>query len=246
MQKIKVNWKKMLIGVIVLFSLMTVGLYLLIQSRTYEAMDEARAILNEEQVSQEDGWIKIEAEDRIGTIVFYQGAFVEAEAYLPLAKKLSTEGFRVFIPYMPLNLAILNSNAFEEIIEEYRSDEEWWIGGHSLGGASASIYAASEEETIDGLFFLAAYPSDSSDLSEKPYPIVSITAANDIIVNEERFDESKDNLPDHTVFYTIDGGNHAGFGNYGFQSGDGAATITQEDQQEQVVDIMMSVLLEND
>lgn len=246
MQKIKTNWKK-IVAVFVSLTVAVVSvLFIYIRVSTYEAMEEAKAILNEENVSQEYNWIKIEPEERIGNIVFYQGAFVEAESYLPLAKSLSDEGFRVFIPYMPLNLAILNINAFESIVDQYASDEQWWIGGHSLGGASASIFVADQYEDIDGVFFLASYPSGNSDLTDRSFPVTSITASNDEILNEDRYNESRDNLPDHTVFKQIDGGNHSNFGYYGFQSGDGRSNITREDQHKQVVETLRSVLLDGD
>lgn len=241
MQKIKKNWKRIVLGLTVLILSIVAGLFIYIRFNTYEAMEEAKAILSEENVSQENGLIKVEPEDSIGNIVFYQGAFVETEAYLPLAKRLSEEGFRVFIPNMPLNLAILDINVFETIYENYASDDEWWLGGHSLGGASASIYVADQNKNIDGVFFLASYPSGSSDLSDRTFPVLSITATDDTIINEDRFNESTVNLPDHTVYKSIEGGNHSSFGYYGFQSGDGTSLITREEQHEETVSSIMSL-----
>ena len=37
-------------------------------------------------------------------------------------------------------------------------------------------------------------------------------------------------LPENTSYLVIDGGNHAGFGMYGEQKGDGNATITRAEQ----------------
>ena len=41
-----------------------------------------------------------------------------------------------------------------------------------------------------------------------------------------------------TVHYTIPGGNHAYFGKYGEQKGDGEATISREDQTKETVKIL--------
>ncbi len=41
-----------------------------------------------------------------------------------------------------------------------------------------------------------------------------------------------------TIYYTIPGGNHAYFGKYGEQSGDGTATITREEQIKELVKIL--------
>jgi hypothetical protein len=41
---------------------------------------------------------------------------------------------------------------------------------------------------------------------------------------------AKNNLPSGAEFNIIKGGNHAGFGNYGPQKGDGKRTISREEQ----------------
>jgi hypothetical protein len=41
----------------------------------------------------------------------------------------------------------------------------------------------------------------------------------------------------------IKGGNHAQFGNYGVQEGDGVASISREAQQEQAANAMLAFLL---
>ena len=46
--------------------------------------------------------------------------------------------------------------------------------------------------------------------------------------------QTKDRLPPGTVFVEVQGGNHAFFGDYGEQGGDGVATITREQAQEQI------------
>jgi hypothetical protein len=50
-------------------------------------------------------------------------------------------------------------------------------------------------------------------------------------------------LPDTTSFLKQStGGNHAGFGSYGEQRGDGTATISNEEQQQQIADKLTSWL----
>ena len=46
------------------------------------------------------------------------------------------------------------------------------------------------------------------------------------------------NLPSGAVTTVLPGGNHAGFGDYGLQKGDGTASITKEVQREAVVEAM--------
>lgn len=49
-------------------------------------------------------------------------------------------------------------------------------------------------------------------------------------------------LPPDTVYYTVEGGNHAQFGDYGHQKGDGEPSISEEDQLKQTVKTLLSWL----
>ena len=42
--------------------------------------------------------------------------------------------------------------------------------------------------------------------------------------------------------FEIEGGNHAGFGNYGKQKGDGELLITREEQQNVAVDLITNFI----
>lgn len=50
------------------------------------------------------------------------------------------------------------------------------------------------------------------------------------MLNRQKYNENKSNLPDGFVEIVIDGGNHANFGMYGPQDGDGESKITNEEQ----------------
>ncbi|MBO7209393.1 MAG: hypothetical protein J6V44_00065, partial [Methanobrevibacter sp.] len=52
-------------------------------------------------------------------------------------------------------------------------------------------------------------------------------------LNKETYDESKSLMDNNLTEYVINGGNHAQFGSYGIQSGDGVASISPENQREQ-------------
>ena len=49
-------------------------------------------------------------------------------------------------------------------------------------------------------------------------------------------------LPKNARYRRIEGGNHAGFGNYGEQPGDNPATIPSSQQQQNVVDAFVPML----
>ena len=51
--------------------------------------------------------------------------------------------------------------------------------------------------------------------------------------------EGRDLLPEGSVEICIEGGNHAQFGSYGEQKGDGQATISGEEQRRQTVEAFL-------
>jgi alpha-beta hydrolase superfamily lysophospholipase len=105
--------------------------------------------------------------------------------------------------------------------------------GHSLGGAMAASYSAAHDEVVDGLVLLAAYSTE--DLKDKEIDVYSFYGSEDQVLNMEKYKEYYSNLPEDTLEVIIEGGNHAYYGFYGEQEGDGTATITREAQIEAVV-----------
>lgn len=47
---------------------------------------------------------------------------------------------------MPFNLAVLDSSAADGVINEFTNIQNWYIGGHSLGGAMAASYTANYQD----------------------------------------------------------------------------------------------------
>ena len=159
-------------------------------------------------------------------LVFYPGGKVQCEAYAAQLEAIAERGTDVFLVRMPLNFAFLNMNAADAIINsnDYHYDH-WYVGGHSLGGAMAAVYAADHTGELDGLVVLAAYPTKS---------LLSVYGSEDGQVDKLR--SHADLRPDDYTELVIEGGNHAQFGDYGAQDGDGTATISTEEQQELAAD----------
>jgi pimeloyl-ACP methyl ester carboxylesterase len=168
------------------------------------------------------------------TLVFYPGAKVEERAYAPFLRLLAEEGMDVCLVRMPLRLAFLDMDAAAEIMEETDS-EVWYLGGHSLGGAAAAIYASGHPEKISGLILCAAYPTRQlgEDLTE-----LILYGSEDRVLNMEKLEEGRAYAPERSREYCIEGGNHAFFGDYGLQKGDGEALLTPEEQQEEAVRVI--------
>lgn len=178
-------------------------------------------------------WIMFEGGQTIDpSLIFYPGTRVKAESYAPLARLLAAKGYRVFIARMPFNLPVLDVERANRLFKSF-PDDMFVIGGHALGGAMAAQFAAEHPERISGVFLLGAYPDQRGDLSETELPVLSLLGSRDGLVNREKYERGKTYLPADTVYMSIEGGNHAQFGSYGAQQGDGTALITPEEQWQQ-------------
>lgn len=171
-------------------------------------------------------------------IIFYPGGKVDEVAYAPLLLELAEKGYDVYLVKMPAKLAILGKDKADAIIAGDASIKEWTMMGHSLGGAMAATYTAENDDKIDNLVLLAAYSLD--DLTQADVDVYSFYGSEDKVLNMEKYQECLSNLPSDKVENMIEGGNHAYFGNYGEQDGDGTATITRDEQQETVLDIFLT------
>ena len=84
------------------------------------------------------------------------------------------------------------------------------------------------------------YVSDyyHADLTDSGLRVYSTYGSEDGVLNREKYEADRINLPQDTTETVIDGGCHAGFGNYGAQKGDGAPVISAEEQQQQTADAL--------
>lgn len=161
-------------------------------------------------------------------LIFYPGAKVEYTSYAPLFMNLSSQGVDCYLVEMPFNLAFLGQNSADEIIDD-GNYSHYFLSGHSLGGVMAASYVNNTNKT-DGLILFASYST-----SEIEKPVLSIYGSEDKVLNVEEYNESKEFIDDNLTEFEIPGANHAQFGYYGNQSGDGTAKISAESQQGQCV-----------
>ena len=84
------------------------------------------------------------------------------------------------------------------------------------------------------------YVSDyyHADLTDSGLRVYSTYGSEDGVLNREKYEADRINLPQDTTETVIDGGCHAGFGSYGAQKGDGAPVISAEEQQQQTADAL--------
>lgn len=205
-----------------------VGLW--IYASDYRTLEEEYYyIFEEEDIYTLDDMIYFEADSDTG-IIFYPGGRVEYIAYAPLCEKLQEQGVNVFLVDMPFNMANFGINKANGIMDDYTEITDWYISGHSLGGVAASMYASNNEDKIDGLILVGMYLAMDYDLEKT----LTINGSNDLRVG--------DSVDYTTNVYVIEGGNHAQFGNYGPNEGDGEATISADEQQNEAVELILEFL----
>ena len=186
-------------------------------SEYYRADAEALSVLSKSYVIEHNDYIELKADSDVG-LIFYPGGKVEAYAYLVLLDSIRNEGVNVFLVKMPFKLAVFNINAATSILESHSNINKWYIAGHSLGGAMASQYLDKNADKFDGLIQLSAYP-----LNDKEEHVLIMFGSKDGVLDLDKMKNLNT--------FVIEGGNHAYFGNYGEQEGDGVASISRASQQ---------------
>ena len=207
------------------------GLFIGYVSDYYDADETAYALLTSTENVQflNDSPIHFSPIEQSDTgIIFYPGGKVDEVAYTPLMQPLAEMGHETFVPEMPFHLAVFDVDAADAIIENNPDIKHWYVGGHSLGAAMAASYVADNIDKIDGLILLAGY--STADLSQFNLPVLALYGSEDEVMDTEKVAEYRSNLPADTNEETILGGNHAQFGRYGEQAGDGQAEISIEEQ----------------
>lgn len=175
-------------------------------------------------------------------LVFYPGGRVDARSYAPFARDIAANGHLVVVPAMPLSLAVLDSDAADRAIEAHPEVRTWVVGGHSLGGAMAASYARNRSKRLDGVLLVAAYATSGADLSDTRLAVTDITGTNDTVLDQETWAAGHALLPDDAVYVTVAGGNHAGFGDYGPQPGDGESSLVPAEQRRTTVRAALELL----
>ncbi len=239
--------KKLIIVLVILMLLIAVlcGSFFIYTSDYYHATETCGAALSSDSivtVKKTDTGYLFDGPSEDNALIFYPGAKVESPAYAPLLHRMASEGIDVFLVDMPFNIAFFGRDKASDILSEYKSSyNNWYLAGHSLGGVVASMYAAGDNgNSIDGMIFLASYPYEKLP---DDMPCLLITGSEDKVIDHKALEDSRSLLPSSAVFRTIEGGNHAQFGDYGEQKGDGTALISASEQQEETVDIIVEKFL---
>ena len=171
-------------------------------------------------------------------LVFVPGARVEAAAYEWSLQPLVDAGFTVVITHPALNFAILEVRSLATYTALAPEVDDWAVGGHSLGGVRACQYVA--DEGVDALLLFGSYCS--ADLSDDDVAVLSIGGGQDGLSTPAKIEDAAHLLPADADFVEIAGMNHAQFGAYGEQSGDGEATVSDEDARAAMTEELLAFL----
>ncbi len=233
-----------IIAVVVLASAVGIGVCLFNERPAVQALATYQSAYGDTTINvSDDGGVEILPLNggihKTG-IIFYVGAQIKPDAYIPLLTRIAEQGYPCFIPNLTCNMAILEPSAAEEIIQAHPEIEVWYIAGHSLGGLIASDFAEDHQDEVKGLIMLAAYTN--CDMSEISMPALSVYGDSDGVLNKKRYDERLPWNSSDFEEYVISGANHAQFGDYGKQPRDNDANITADDQQAQTADMILDWL----
>ena len=158
-------------------------------------------------------------------LVFVPGARVEAHAYMfQLSGVVEQYGVTVLITEPTLNLAFFDTRTLDQFTTAAPEVDRWFVGGHSLGGVRACLMTPGAD--VEGLVLFGSYCANN--LSGSGLDVLSIAGQNDGLSTPAIIEQNAPLLPDDARFETIEGANHASFGDYGPQSGDGERTISSE------------------
>ena len=233
-------WLAAIVGIIVMLSV-TCIIYV---NDYYRADEDAeQALLSDEAVKVE--WIEEDViafvpEEATAGLIFYPGGKVEYMAYAPLLHGLAEEGVLCELCKMPCNLAVLAPDAAEGLQENFSGIENWYIGGHSLGGSMAAVHVAEHADDYSGLILLAAY--STKDISSTGLRALSVYGTEDGVLNMEKYENNLTNLPADRKECIIEAGCHAQFGSYGKQDGDGTPGISGEEQRQITIEAIMELI----
>ncbi len=232
--KKKNRLKRLLLVTLLLLVLLTGGFFWYV-SDYYRAEDLAVTVLFQgDNIVQQDNLTILSPSAPSDTaLIFYPGAKVETIAYLPLLDQIRRTGVTCILVDMPFHMAIFDSNAAQDVMEQFPDVEHWYLAGHSMGGAMASQFASKHPQQVDGLILLGAYLYGD-------YPVEQTLT---VYGSLNQSVEDKLDYTENVV--EIQGGNHAQFGNYGPQKGDLPADISSQEQQKQTVTAIQDFLERN-
>lgn len=179
-----------------------------------------------------DNMLVVRNESQVGIktnigLIFYSGEKINAKCYLPLMVSLSNDGFDCFLPIALGNIPILNLDGADSIIRKYKCTS-WYIVAHSGACDVAAKYLKGHSDKIKGIIMLGGY--SETDISDTGADILSVYGSRDTVMDMDKYEKCKENLPEKAVETVIKGGNHTAFADCNTVKGDTEASFPPEEQ----------------
>lgn len=181
-------------------------------------------------ISQVEGSIVMNPSGETPTrgILFFPGARVDPYSYLYPLSSLASGGTTVVIMDPLMNMALFDQRPLSELISPAPSVTQWTLAGHSLGGVRACMLA--DDSTVSGLILFASFCAN--DLGSAQLDVLLLQGDQDGLIDTAAVLDSLTVLPtDRFEITTIAGANHADFGTYGVQPGDGDSVLSDEEMR---------------
>ncbi len=168
-------------------------------------------------------------------ILYFPGAKVDPYSYLYPLSEVSASGVTVIIMEPLMNMALFDQRTLATLTQAAPHVTSWTLAGHSLGGVRACMLA--EDPAVTHLVLFASFCAN--DLTQASLDVVMVLGDKDGLIDEAQVMDSTALLPSgRYVVQTIPGANHAAFGTYGPQPGDGVATVTRQQMREELTEIL--------
>jgi hypothetical protein len=171
-------------------------------------------------------------------VLYFPGARVDPYSYLYPLADVAASGVTVVIMKPLMNMALFDSRDIGALAGAAPGVSTWTLAGHSLGGVRACMLA--NDPRVTSLVLFASYCAN--DLSQAQLDVAVVTGDQDGLIDSDAITESLALLPpDRATLITIEGANHASFGTYGAQPGDGEAVLCQVQMRERITEILLGV-----
>lgn len=241
MRRWSINYKKIALALLIISILALFLFWLYVEINTYPALREPLETIKTHEgltITEEGRYFILSPtsyDPSRRPVLYYPGGLVAPESYLhKMGHTAIALEKTVYIIKAPFNVAIFSIHAAKRIIDTY-SLGQVWVGGHSLGGISASRFTKKSPEMVYGLFLLGSY--SDQDLGDFEGRVHSVMGLEDKIIDWENYKQAEANLPPRALLQEIEGLNHSDFGDYGLQKGDGLSSV----KSEEVVEIISNI-----
>ena len=168
-------------------------------------------------------------------LLYFPGARVDPYSYLYPLADIAAAGTTVVVVDPLFNMALADSRGVEELTTDFPDITSWVLAGHSLGGVKACMEAG--HPSVSHLVLFASYCA--TDISNLDISVVQVTGDRDGLLDDSLRQEAESLLPPqgHQTL-VIEGANHADFGTYGPQPGDGESTMSNRSMRTILTEVL--------